>query len=605
MHCCSAQTLLNNPYSKYTASDALQTKNCKIPYASCSNYKRCGRIHTVESAIFLQLSAVLAVAAGISIFMRLLKQPLVVGYILTGVLVGPAALDLIHNHEAFDSFSEIGIMLLLFIVGLGLNIGVIRATGKPVAVVFAINIAIMVALGFGAAEILGMSVTEGLIAGLGLLFSSTIVIVKSLVDKREQHRLYGQIAVGVILLEDVLATFALLFVATANSGGASMVNIGTLVLKGGGLALLLVLVGGYILPKVTRFFARSQEMLFGFALAWAFGIASLFHLAGFSAEVGALMAGVSLASLAYASEISTRLKPLRDFFLLLFFVTLGEKLNLANIQAALVPALVFSTIAIMVKPVSVQIGMGLLRFTKQTGFKTAIHLSNISEFSVILAVLAHKNGLIDTKLIDILTLTTLITIAVSTYLMHYDDALFKRFARFLSIFERNDIRPDAGKAPAYKLFLFGYHKGGHEFINTFRDMHKKYIVVDYDPEVIETLERQHIKHVYGDATDYELLEELGVGKAEIIVSILPGQTTNRELLKYYLQHNPDGIFICHATSYDNAAELYEHGASYVLLPHFIGTEKMSAFIRQHGNDKAAFEAYRKKHIITLGQAAMA
>ena len=558
----------------------------------------------MESSIFLQLSAVLAVAAGVSIVMRLLRQPLVVGYILTGVLVGPAALNLIHNHEAFDSFSEIGIMLLLFIVGLGLNIGVIKATGKPVALVFLLNALVMVLFGFCAAELMHLTTAEAIIAGLGLFFSSTIVIVKSLVDKRAQHRLYGQIAIGVILLDDVLATFALLFVATAKTGGTSLGEVGILLAKGGGLALLLIAVGGYIMPHVARFFARSQEMLFGFALAWAFGVASLFHLAGFSAEVGALLAGVSLASLAYASEISTRLKPLRDFFLLLFFVTLGEKLNLSNIQNALVPALVFSAIAITIKPLSTQIGMGILRYTKQTGFKAAIHLSNISEFSVILAVLAHKNGIVSSELIDIMTLTALITIAVSTYLMHYDDALYKRFQHFLGIFERRDIRPDAAKAPAYKLFLFGYHKGGHEFINTFRDMRKKYIVVDYDPEVIETLERQHISHVYGDATDYELLEELGVGKAEMVVSILPGHTTNRELLKYYLKHNPDGIFICHATGYDNAAELYEHGASYVILPHFIGSEKMNAFIRAHGNDKVAFETYRKRHIITLGKAAI-
>lgn len=558
----------------------------------------------MESSIFLQLSAVLAVAAGVSIVMRLLRQPLVVGYILTGVLVGPAALNLIHNHEAFDSFSEIGIMLLLFIVGLGLNIGVIKATGKPVALVFLLNALVMVLFGFCAAELMHLTTAEAIIAGLGLFFSSTIVIVKSLVDKRAQHRLYGQIAIGVILLDDVLATFALLFVATAKTGGTSLGEVGILLAKGGGLALLLIAVGGYIMPHVARFFARSQEMLFGFALAWAFGVASLFHLAGFSTEVGALLAGVSLASLAYASEISTRLKPLRDFFLLLFFVTLGEKLNLSNIQNALVPALVFSAIAITIKPLSTQIGMGILRYTKQTGFKAAIHLSNISEFSVILAVLAHKNGIVSSELIDIMTLTALITIAVSTYLMHYDDALYKRFQRFLGIFERRDIRPDAAKAPAYKLFLFGYHKGGHEFINTFRDMRKKYIVVDYDPEVIETLERQHISHVYGDATDYELLEELGVSKAEMVVSILPGHTTNRELLKYYLKHNPDGIFICHATGYDNAAELYEHGASYVILPHFIGSEKMNAFIRAHGNDKVAFETYRKRHIITLGKAAI-
>ena len=558
----------------------------------------------MESSIFLQLSSVLAVAAAVSIIMRLLRQPLIVGYILTGILVGPTALDLIHSHEAFDSFSEIGIMLLLFIVGLGLNIGVIRATGKPALLVFVVNIIFMVLCGFGAAEVLGFTKVEGLIVGPGLFFSSTIVIIKSLNDKREQHRLYGQIAVGVIILDDVMATIALLMVAASKSGGTGATDLLLLVAKGIGLTMLMIAVGGYILPRVIKFFARSQELLFTFALAWAFGIASLFHLAGFSAEVGALFAGVSLASITYASEISTRLKPLRDFFLVVFFVTLGEKLNLASIQSAILPALAFSAAALIIKPLSTHIGMSLLHYTKQTSFKTAIHLSNISEFSVILAVLAYKNGLIHEELINVLTLTALITIAVSTYLMNYDDELYKVLRRFLGVFERERTRSELSRAPENKLMLLGYHRGGHEFVMTFREMRKRYIVVDYDPEVIETLERQHIHHIYGDATDYELLDEIGIEKAEMVVSIIPGFTTNRELLKYYLQRNPKGIFICHANGYDSAATLYELGAAYVMLPHFIGSEKMSAFIRKNGSDKEAFEQYRRKHIITLGKAAI-
>lgn len=558
----------------------------------------------MEHSTFLQLSAVLAVAAGVSIVMRLLRQPLIVGYILSGILVGPTVLGLIHDREAFDSFSEIGIVLLLFIVGLGLNIGVIRAAGKPVALVFLINATIMILLGYTAAEIMGLTTIEAIIIGMGLFFSSTIVIVKSLVDKREQHRLYGQIAIGVILLEDILATLALLFVATVKTGGTSFNEIVLLTFKGVGLTALLIAVGGYIMPHVAKFFAKSQEMLFGFALAWGFGIASLFHLAGFSAEVGALMAGISLASLAYASEISTRLKPLRDFFLLIFFVTLGEKLNLGNIQNAFIPAFVLSAIVLAIKPISTQIGMGIMHFTHQTGVKTGLHLSNISEFSVILAALAFNNDLIRAEIIDILTLTALITIAISTYLMHYDDDIARVMSRFSKFFERRTTRPDAAKRPDYRLVLFGYHKGGHEFVNTFRDMKKKYVVIDYDPEVIETLERQHISHIYGDATDYELLEEINIGKAEMVVSIIPGFTTNRELLKYYLKKNPQGIFICHASDLDNAAALYENGASYVMLPRHIGNEKMSSFIRQHGNDKTAFDSYRKKHILSIGQAAL-
>lgn len=557
----------------------------------------------MESTIFLQLAAVLAVAAGVSMVMRVLRQPLIIGYILTGIICGPAALNIIHNQAAFESFSQIGITLLLFIVGLGLNVSVIKSTGKPVFLVFLLDTLLVGGAGFIAGRLFGMDPTEAALVGVALIFSSTIVVIKNLVDRREQHRLYGQIAIGILLIEDIAATIVLVFLAASKNGGG-MNELYGLIGKGLLLAGAMTFVGWFAMSRLVKFFAANQEFLFTFAIAWAFSVAAVFDLAGFSLEVGALFAGVSLASLPYAQEISTRLKPLRDFFLLLFFVSLGGTMTVSGISDAIVPALAFSAIAIFVKPFSVSTGLGLLGYTKQTGFKVASHLSQISEFSIIMLALARSQGYVTTETMNILTLTAFITIAVSSYLMKYDDRLFRIFSNLLSVFERRDLRPDGGKAPSYKLVLFGYHKGGHEFVNTFRDMRKKYVVIDYDPEVIETLERQHITHVYGDATDYELLEELGVGKAEMIVSILPGHTTNRELLKYYLSQNPDGIFICHATDYDNAAELYQLGASYIMLPHFIGSEKMSAFIRKNGNDKAAFEAYRKHHIITLGKAAM-
>ena len=554
----------------------------------------------MESTIFLQLAAVLAVAGGVSIIMRLLRQPLIIGYILSGIICGPAVLDLIHDHAAFASFSQIGIVLLLFIVGLGLNVSVIRNAGKPVFLVFLLNIIFVGGVVFGIGSLFGLDQTEKILLAIAMLFSSTIVVVKNLVDEREQHRLYGQIAVGILLLEDLAATITLIFLAAAHNGGG-VHQLYLLVGKGLLLTAGMTFMGWFVMSRLVRFFATNQEFLFTFALAWAFSVAAIFDLAGFSIEVGALFAGVALASLPYAQEISTRLKPLRDFFLLLFFIELGGTMTLGGIHQALVPALVLSAVAIFVKPLSVSIGLGLLHFTKQTGFKVASHLSQISEFSIIMMAVAVTEGFAGTRLMNILTLTAFITIAISSYLMKYDDQLYRVFDRWLSIFERSQVRPDGGKLPEYKLVLFGYHRGGHEFVGTFREMRKSYAVVDYDPEVIETLERQHIHAIYGDATDYELLEEIGIGKAEMVVSILPGYTTNTELLKYYLAKNPDGIFICHATDYDNAASLYENGASYVMLPHFIGSEKMSAFIRKNGNDKKAFETYRKHHIITLGK----
>ncbi len=557
----------------------------------------------MEFTLFIQLSLVLALAAGISVVMRLFRQPLIMGYIITGVVAGPSLFNLIHNQSAFESFSQIGIALLLFIVGLGLNVGTIRSLGKAVIVVALANTAIIGGLSYALALFLHFTHAEALIISIGMLFSSTIVVIKALSDKKATSRLFGRIAIGVTLVEDIMATIALL-VVTAASGGANLRDFEMLFMRGIALMIFLAVCGGYILPRVAKFFASSQEFLFMFALMWAFGVASLFEVAGFSIEVGALFAGVSLASLPYAQEISTRLKPLRDFFLVLFFVSLGERLGLQSITSALVPALIFSFIVVFIKSFVIAASLGRLGYTEQTSYKVGIHLSQISEFSVILAVLGQTSGLTSEHVTNMLTLTALITIGISTYLMHYDDKYFRLVRRSFKFIERPNPKLEPQVNQGYKLILFGYHKGGHEFIKTFREMRKRYIVVDYNPEVIDVMERQHINHIFGDATDYELLEEIGVHKADLVVSTITDLDTNLLLVRHVNQWNPDGVFICHANSYDAAAKLYDHGAAYVMLPHFIGSEQMSAFIRRNGSDRDAFDKYRRRHIVTLGKMAV-
>ncbi len=320
--------------------------------------------------------------------------------------------------------------------------------------------------------------------------------------------------------------------------------------------------------------------------------------------MGALFAGVSLASLPYATEMAARLKPLRDFFIVLFFVVLGENLGFSQLQDSLVPALVLSLIVIIGKPIFVMSSLGVLGYTKLTSFKAAINLSQISEFSIILVVYAAGVGLVSSQLTAVITLVALITISTSTYLMKYDDFLYHLLEPKLRLFERKIIKEHRHKRQSYPIILFGYHRGGHEFLQTFRDMKQRYLVVDYDPEVIEHLDRQGVRNVYGDATDEELLHEISANKAKLVVSTMSDMSVNRSLLGYLRYHNPSAVFICHADGYDQAADLYRHGATYVMLPHFLGSEKIGGFIKKHGFNHSAFDAYRKQHVITLGKRAM-
>ncbi len=553
--------------------------------------------------VFAELSLVIIIATAVSLFMKFIRQPLILGYILSGLIVGPSLLGLIHSTETFEAYSKLGITLLLFIIGLGMNISELRKLGKVIVLLTSASLFTVGVLGFATSALLGFTRSESLIIGLALFFSSTIIIVKILSDKKEQNRLHGQIAIGVILMEDLVATFALLFIVAGQEGGLELSQVGVLFGKGLLLVGLLALCRTRILPRVTKYMASSQELLFLFATAWGFGIATLFELVGFSIEVGALFAGVALASSPYAQEIASRLKPLRDFFVVLFFITLGESLNVTNLSSGIVPAILLSAIVIVLKPLTITTVAGLLGYTKRVSFKAGINLSQISEFSIVLVVLATSAGLIREDISAIITLVAIITIATSTYLMHYDDELYNYFDRLkLHMFEKEVVYKEKRRRAGYPLLLFGYHQGGHEFIKTFKQIGKRYLVVDYDPAVIETLERQNVPYIYGDATDAELLDEINIDHTKLVISTFSDFEVSQQLVKNINRINPSAVLICHATNREEAVRLYELGATYVMIPHYIGSEKISAFIRKSGLKKSEFNHFREKHMAYLQSA---
>ncbi|MCA9328893.1 cation:proton antiporter, partial [Candidatus Saccharibacteria bacterium] len=512
--------------------------------------------------IFTELSIIIAIGSGVALIMRLLHQPLIIGHIFTGIVVGPSALSLINNAETIEVFSKIGIALLLFIIGLGLNPRVIREVGKVTLITGTVQVVLTAAAGVVLGLLFGLTKTESVVLGTALSFSSTIIILKLLSDKKEQSRLYGKIAVGILLLQDILATVALLvFTAQTGNHGFEPSQLLTLLGKGLLIGTPLVLIGNVVLPRLHKLIAGSQEFLFLFSIGWGFGGAALFEYAGFSLEVGALFAGVSLATLPYAQEISARLRPLRDFFVVVFFINLGATLNFSHLSD-IVPLVIASTmIVIFFKPLTVLVTMGILGYTKRTSFKTAVSLAQISEFSLVLSALAISEGKIGENLAAALTIVALVTIAYSTYASVFDDGMFDFFEKHFILFERakahNEQRGKRRKN--YELVLFGYQRGGHEFVKVFKALKRRFVVIDYDPDIIDELEHAEIEYLYGDASDHELLEEADLSKARMIVSTITDFDVNKSLVRTLEKLNPNAVFITHADNIDEAAELYEMG----------------------------------------------
>ena len=550
--------------------------------------------------IFVELSVIIVIAMFVSLLMRLLKQPLIVGYIFTGILVGPYFLNLIQNGDVIELFSKIGITILLFIVGLNLSPSVIREVGKASLLTGIGQVLFTSIIGFFIATALGIDRIAAIYVAIALTFSSTIIILKLLSDKGDLNKLYGKIAIGFLLVQDIVATLILLFTSSFAGGEGSVFIIALMtVIKGSLLIMAMVAISHYILPRISKFIAASQELLFLFSLSWGLGIATLFSLLGFSVEIGALVAGVALSMTPYAIEVASRMRPLRDFFILLFFILLGSHMVFENILALIVPAILLSVFVLIGNPIIVVVLMNVLGYSKRTSYQAGLTVAQISEFSLILATLGFEFGHISREILSLITFVGLITIAGSTYLILYSDEIYPYVEKFLSFLEIYKNGNKRNKNKGYNSILFGYQRVGQDFIEAFNRLDLAYIVVDFNPESIKKLEEEEIPFKYGDAKDPEFLSELDFKNLRYMVSTIPEFETNLMLVRRIRAVNKRAIMIVISHDREEALALYAEGASYVIMPHYLGAEYAVRLIGKAGMDRREYDMHREKHLAHL------
>ncbi len=555
--------------------------------------------------IFIELSIVIFIATVISIILRALKQPLIVGYIFTGILAGPYFFNILTSHDTIEIFSKIGIIILLFIVGLNLNPNVVKEIGKTSLLIGFSQIFFTTFFGFIISIFLGFDKIASLYIAIALTLSSTIVVLKLLADKKDLNTLYAKVAIGLLIVQDIAATVILLVISSLKTGTDSnlFLVIFLTLLKGTAIIAIIIAASRLILNNIVNFAAQSQELLFLFSICWGLSMAAIFYVFGFSVEIGALVAGVTLAATPYAFEISSRLKPLRDFFILLFFISLGSQMALNNIPALLIPACILSFFVLIGNPVILFIIMNLAGFSKKIGLKTGLSIAQISEFSLILATLGTEIGHINQELLSLITLVGLITMTGSTYLMMYDEHIYKVINRWLTFLQfKKTSQKFATQSHPPEAILFGYHRVGQEFVEVFKKQTLSFIVVDYNPESIKKLEEDKIPFRYGDAEDQEFLEELDLSRARIVVSTIPEYRTNLLLVEKINEINKKAVIIviCHDLQHTKA--LYEAGASYVIMPHYLGAKyatqlisKLETNINNYSEEKDKHLKYLHKH----------
>jgi Kef-type K+ transport system membrane component KefB/Trk K+ transport system NAD-binding subunit len=550
--------------------------------------------------LFIELSLIIVVAMVVTSIIRLLRQPMIIGYIITGIILSPHFLGLIRSNESMLVFSQIGIALLLFIVGLNLNPKVLKDFGLGPLIAGGIGqVVFTFIVGFFIIRAFSFDILTSLYIAIALTFSSTIIIMKLLSDKNDLDTIYGRFATGFLIIQDIVVIALLIIISSTTSGGSLSSLLFKTLLLGILLIIALVFIAKYLLPHLCTFFARSQEYLFLFSIGWGLGLATLFHLINFSIEIGALIAGITLALSPYHYEISAKLKPLRDFFIILFFISLGSQLVFESVGKFIVPIIILSLVVLIGDTIIVMVLMGLLGYGKRIGFFTGLTMAQISEFSLILIALGVKIGHLTTDVLSMVTIIGLITIAGSTYLIMYAEKIYPYLAPFLGIFERKNAKESKKKVREYNVILFGYNRIGYDILDSFKKIKKKFLVVDYNPDTISDLTKSGVNCIYGDANDSELLDELDLKNVKMIISTIPEFEANLVLLNKVRRVNKKSIVILVSHQIDEAKVFYDNGASYVLMPHFLGGHYASNMIIKHGFNRKKFLGEKRKHITHL------
>lgn len=547
---------------------------------------------------FFEIGLILAIATAVAVVMQRLCLPLILGHILTGILVGPIAFDLLRSAQTVEVFSEFGVTALLFIVGIGLSPRVMRDVGRVALAAGIGQIMFTVIFGFLLVRAFGFSLVPSAFIAVALTFSSTIIISKLLSDRNDLEKLYGRIAIGFLLVQDVAAVVILIGVTSfVDASGAPLPEaLASLVAKACLMAAVLIVMALWILPRLTRLFATSQEFLFIFSIGWGVGLSALFHQLGLSAEIGALAAGVTLASSPFHHEIAAKMKMLRDFFIVMFFILLGSQLSVSGVEEVIVPALVLSFFVLVGNPLIVMAILGVMRYTRKTGFYAGLTVAQVSEFSFILLLLGVTSGLVPQAALTLLTLVAIITIAGSSLMILQADRLYTFFAPSLGIFERSSAIRERRRRERVDALLVGCHRVGQDFLRTLDRMDLSTLVVDFDPVVIERLKSEGIRCRYGDAGDNEFLGDLALEKLKVVVSTVPDYDTNEFVLAKIRRVNAKAIIIALAHTSAQAKALYREGATYVIMPHYLGGNVAAMLVERLGHDPKKYAAHRARHL---------
>jgi Kef-type K+ transport system membrane component KefB len=532
---------------------------------------------------------------------RLLKQPLILAYIGAGLIIGPPGFRLVHDDASIQQISELGLAFLLFIVGLEIDLKQLIRSGRTAAVLGAVQVVVCAVLGWAAARALGFGGYPALYLGVASAFSSTLIVVKLLSDKQELDTVAGRVVLGVLLMQDVLAIVVL--AVQPNLSNPALLPLAASLGKGLALVVGTVLLSRFVLPVLFRLVAKHPEVLLIASISWCFLVSWAAMKADFSIAMGALIAGVSMSTFPYSLDVVAKIRSLRDFFVTLFFVSLGMQISLGS-GRVLAAAGILSAVVLLGRFLPILPTARALRYGHRVGLLTSIALAQVSEFSLVIVKLGVDLKHIGSDVVSVVAIALVITSTVSTYLIQWSNPIASTLLALLARGGAVDPQERESRALGrrhHPIVLLGCHRAGSSLVPLLVEDARDFLVVDFNPEIQRKLAELKVPCLYGDISHLDTLEHAGIEEAKIILSTVSDDflrgTNNLTILKRLRQMAPHAKLIVRAEKVALAKEMYAAGADYVLLPRHTVAEEVRRLLR--AVDDGTLEDARKAELQAL------
>jgi len=547
----------------------------------------------------VNLMSVFTAAVILGIVFRYMGLPSIVGQVLAGFLFGLSGLVSSQSVDTLRYLGSLGVTLLLFLVGLEMNVREIKNTGKTVIKIFLIQTVLLsfVFLGFSSL-LLHLGMLSSLLLAFALTFSSTIVVVKTLSEKKDLGSYSGKISLGILLLQDLVAIFVLVLMPGLGTGLNLSALLG-LVVKIAVLFLSINVFGHYIISQVEKYLIKSSEDLVLISLVWFFmSVFFSVKVLGLTPEIGGILAGISLSNSWGHFQIVSKVKTLRDIFLTLFFVLLGLEIGAGKVDWVLVSGLVILSLA--VKFIAAELSCLWSGLSGKVAFSVSVNMTQLSEFSLIVLSFGSVSGFWGSNLVTAVTVAGLISMVLSTIIIYRSSFLYKFLSeRFPRIFKFNGINKGSVMSMKQHVVLLGGDRTGRSILSSLKKNGEKVLVVDFNPDIVNKLKSRGEEAIFADASDPDVLELTNMSEAKMIISTVKDIDDSLSLLTLIKQRGIAVPTIVDAETVAQATLLYDAGASYVIFPHFVSGLHLGLVMKKFGKDADTLKKYRSRQNETL------